>query len=614
MKVDDKPAGGLATLLSLLPYLWPRQQPELRLRVVVAMVLLAAAKGATVVVPVLYGRAVDALSAAAGIGTAAAPAATTLAVGVPVGLVLAYGLARVLSLGFAEARDAVFARVGGRTIRRVALEVFEHLHALSLRFHLSRQTGGLTRAIERGTQAIQLLLRLALFNILPTALELVMVFLILWHVLDIWVAGVTVLTVVLYVGYTMLVTEWRTKFRRQMNEADGHASTRAIDSLLNYETVKYFGNEAHEAHRYDEGLARYETASVKSQVSLSMLNVGQAFIISAGLTAVMLMTAADIVSGRLTLGAFVMANTYLIQLYQPLNVFGFVYREIKQGLIDIEKLFDLLGQQTEIADAPDAVPLRLAGGEVEFDNVRFAYDERRVILEDVSLRVPAGRSLAIVGPSGAGKSTISRLLYRFYDLSSGSVRVDGQDVRGVTQASLRAAIGIVPQDTVLFNDTVFYNIAYGRVGASPAQIEQAARMAHIHDFIMSTPDGYQTVVGERGLKLSGGEKQRVAIARAILKNPAILVFDEATSALDSQTERDIQRNLREISRGRTTLMVAHRLSTVVDADEIVVLVDGRIAERGRHNALLAADGRYAQMWHRQQQGEEQDTAEPAPAG
>ena len=606
---SDAPAsrtlGNLGTLRVLAPYLWPRADAELsvrdagemRLRVVLALLLLAAAKGATVVVPWLYGRAVDNLAGAAG-----ALQGGDALITVPFGLVLAYGAARVLSLGFAEARDAVFARVGGRAIRRVALRVFRHLHALSLRFHLSRQTGGLTRTIERGTQAIQTLLRFSLFNIVPTLLELALVFGIMWYTLDLVIALVTLLTVVVYLAYTLLVTEWRTKFRRWMNEADGTANTRAVDSLLNYETVKYFGNEQHESRRYDESLARYESASVKSQTSLAMLNVGQAAIISLGLTGVMLMTARDIVAGEMTLGAFVMANTYLMQLYQPLNFFGFVYREIKQGLIDIEKMFDLMGEQAEIADRPDARPLAVDGGAVRFEQVDFGYDPRRRILHEVSFAVPAGRSLAIVGPSGAGKSTISRLLYRFYEVDSGGISIDGQDLREVTQASLRAAIGIVPQDTVLFNDTILYNIAYGRPAASPAEIEQAARHAHIHDFIMGTPDGYQTMVGERGLKLSGGEKQRVAIARAILKNPAILVFDEATSALDSHTEREIQRNLREIARGRTTLMVAHRLSTVVDADEIVVLEAGRIVERGRHLELLAAEGVYATMWRRQQQG------------
>ena len=605
----DRPRtlGNFGTLRALLPYLWPqaggevsaRDSREMRLRVVIALLFLAAAKAATVVVPWIYGQAVDALSNAAPV----LDGALTGVVALPVGLVLAYGAARVLSLAFAELRDAVFARVGGRAIRRVALRVFRHLHALSLRFHLARQTGGLTRAIERGTQAIQTLLRFSLFNILPTILEIALVFVIMWKMLDLAVALVTLLTVVVYVGYTLLVTEWRTKFRRQMNEADGSANTRAVDSLLNYETVKYFGNEKHEAKRYDESLAHYETASVKSQTSLALLNIGQSLVISLGLTAVMLMTARDIIEGRLTLGAFVMANTYLMQLYQPLNFFGFVYRELKQGLVDIEKMFDLMGEHAEVADAPDAPPLAIEGGALAFEAVDFGYDTRRPILRDVSFSVPAGRSLAIVGPSGAGKSTISRLLYRFYEVDSGRVVIDGQDVSAVTQASLRAAIGIVPQDTVLFNDTVFYNIAYGRPGATPAEVEQAARLAHIHDFVMSTPDAYQTMVGERGLKLSGGEKQRVAIARAILKNPAILVFDEATSALDSHTEQEIQRNLREIARGRTTLMVAHRLSTVVDANEIVVLEGGRIVERGRHGALLEANGVYAAMWRRQQEGD-----------
>ncbi len=589
--LETRPLGNIGTLRRLLVYLWPAGQPEIRARVVLALLLLASAKGALVFVPVLYGRAVDVLSAEGSAGLA-----------LPLGLILAYGAARVLSLLFAELRDAVFAKVGQRAIRTVALEVFRHLHALSLRFHLQRQTGGLTRAIERGTRAIELLLRFSLFNIVPTFVEIALVFFILWKTVDLAVALVTVGTVVVYVGYTMAVTEWRLKFRREMNEQDSRANTKAIDSLLNFETVKYFGNEEHEARRYDVALAGYERASVKSHTSLALLNVGQATIISAGLTAVMVMTGYGIIAGTMTLGAFVMANTYLMQLYQPLNFFGFVYREIKQALIDIEKMFDLLGENAEVDDAPGAPSLVVDGGAIEFDAVSFAYDQRRPILEDVSFRAAPGTTVAIVGPSGAGKSTISRLLYRFYDVDGGAVRIDGQDIREVTQGSLRGAIGIVPQDTVLFNDTVYYNIGYGRPGASPAEIEQAARLAHIHDFVMSLPDGYESMVGERGLKLSGGEKQRVAIARSILKDPRIVIFDEATSALDSRTEREIQSNLREIAEGRTTICIAHRLSTVVDADEILVLEHGRVVERGRHRALLEHDGRYAQMWQRQQEG------------
>jgi len=583
---------GAATLRMLVPYLWPQGAVEMRVRVVLAMLLLVGAKAANVYVPLFYKEAVDALTPAAG----AAPAALAI----PIGLILAYGMARVLSLAFAELRDAVFAKVAQRAIRTVALNIFRHLHALSLRFHLERQTGGLTRSLERGTRAIDSLLRFALFSIAPTLVEIALVVIILWNMFNGWFALATAVTVVGYIAYTFLVSEWRTKYRRQMNEEDSRANTKAIDSLLNYETVKYFGNEEHEARRYDKALQSYESAAVKSQQSLSMLNVGQSAIISVGLAVVMAMAARGIVNGTMTIGDFVLVNTYLLQLYQPLNFFGFVYREMKQAIIDMERMFELLGVGREIADSPGAKPLAVSGGAVAFEDVSFGYDPRRPILKGVSFEVPAGKTVAIVGPSGAGKSTISRLLFRFYDVSGGRVTIDGQDIRGVTQSSLRSAIGIVPQDTVLFNDTVFYNIAYGRTGASPAEVEQAARLAHIHDFVMALPDGYQTMVGERGLKLSGGEKQRVAIARTILKNPAILMFDEATSALDTHTEREIQANLREVSRGRTTLVIAHRLSTVVEADEILVLEQGRVIERGRHADLLARGGAYAALWARQQ--------------
>jgi len=583
------PRGSLATLRTLLPYLWPPGRPGLKARVVIALLCLLTAKAAVVYVPLLYKGAIDEL----GKHTGAAAV-------VPVGLILAYGAARVFSLLFSELRDAVFARVGQHAIRAVGLQIFRHLHALALRFHLSRQTGGLTRAIERGTKGIQTLLSFLLFNVLPTFFEIGLVCAVLWKMFDIWLAATTALTVGLYLAYTLIVTEWRTQFRRQMNETDSEANTKAVESLLNYETVKYFGNEEHEARRYDASLRRYERAAVRSQVSLSILNIGQAVIISAGLTAVMWMAAQGIVDGRYTLGDFVLVNTYLLQLYDPLSFFGFIYREIKQSLIDMERMFELLGQQREIGDKPGAPALQLAGASVEFRDVVFGYDARRPILKGVSFRIPAGRTVAVVGSSGAGKSTLARLLFRFYDVERGAILIDGQDIRDITQASLRAGIGVVPQDTVLFNDTIHYNIAYGRPGATDGEVQAAARLAHIHDLVMSMPDGYRTMVGERGLKLSGGEKQRVAIARTILKNPSIFLFDEATSALDSHTEREIQANLREVSQGRTTLIIAHRLSTIADADEIIVLGDGRIVERGRHAALLAGGGPYAAMWERQQ--------------
>ena len=578
-------------LKALSRYLWPRHAKEIRLRVLVALGLLAVAKLANVYVPILYKEAVDILAADA-----------SAIIVLPLGLILGYGIIRVLSIIFAELRDAVFAKVGQRAVRTVGLETFRHLHELALRFHLERQTGGLTRSIERGTKGIDFLLTFMLFNIIPTLFEIVLVCAILWALFDIWFALITFVTVAGYIAFTLLVTEWRIQFRRRMNENDNLANTRAIDSLLNYETVKYFGNEEHEARRFDHALERYETAAVRSKTTLSALNTGQAAIIGIGLTAIMVMAANGIRDGSMTIGDFVLVNTYMIQLYMPLNFLGFVYREIKQSLIDIEAMFHLLNVAPEIEDPPGAPALRPGPGEIVFDRVSFAYDPRRPILKDVSFTVPAGRTVAIVGASGAGKSTISRLLFRFYDVTEGAVRIDGQDVRDVTQASVRAAIGIVPQDTVLFNDTIYYNIAYGRPATStPSEIEEAARLAAIHNFIMATPDGYQTKVGERGLKLSGGEKQRVAIARTILKQPRILLLDEATSALDTHTEREIQSAIRLVSADRTTLVIAHRLSTIVDADEIIVLDGGRIIERGRHADLLVRGQSYAAMWRRQQQ-------------
>lgn len=588
-------AGMIATLRRLAPYLWPPGETALRLRVLMAVTFLVAAKAANVMVPVLYKQAIDALG-----GTADRLGVTAI----PLVIILAYGTARIGALLFAELRDAVFAKVAQRAIRTVGLEVFRHLHRLSLRFHLERQTGGLTRAIERGTKGIETLLSFSLFNILPTLFEIALVCVILWRLFDPWFSLVTFVTVTLYIAYTLMITEWRTKFRRQMNEMDAEANTKAIDSLLNYETVKYFSNEEHEARRFDKALQRYERAAVRSQVSLSVLNIGQAAIIAVGLTIVMAMAARGIVDKTMSLGDFVLVNTYLVQLYQPLNFFGFVYREIKQSLIDMERMFALITVSQEVADAPNAPPLSIDGATLRFDDVKFGYDPRREILTGVSFTIPAGKTLAVVGPSGAGKSTLSRLIFRFYDVNEGRILIDDQDIRTIQQQSLRASIGIVPQDTVLFNDTIYYNIAYGRPDATKDEIEEAARLAHIHDFIMAMPDGYQTMVGERGLKLSGGEKQRVAIARTILKRPSILLFDEATSALDTQTEREIQQNLREVSRGRTTLVIAHRLSTVVDADQILVLKDGTVVEQGTHQALLNRNGHYAEMWQRQQENTE----------
>ncbi|TVR98112.1 MAG: ABC transporter ATP-binding protein/permease [Rhodospirillales bacterium] len=579
------------TIRTLLPFLWPAGALELRIRVVIALAFLVVAKLANVAVPLFYKESVDALTA-----TDAAAAA----VAVPLFMLIAYGVGRVLAQAFGELRDAVFAKVAQRAIRQAALATFRHLHRLSLRFHLDRRTGQISRAIERGTDGIEFLLNFMLFNVVPTLFEVLLVCGILWALFGPWYAVITFLCIAGYVAWTLAVTEWRIKFRRAMNESDSVAHTKAIDSLLNFETVKYFGNEAHEARRFDGALRTYETAAIRSKVSLSLLNIGQGVIVAIGLVVLMVMAAGGVVAGTMTVGDFVLVNSYLIQLFLPLNFLGFVYREIKRSLIDMEQMFGLLDEAAEVEDLSGATPLRIDGGEVTFDRVTFAYDARRRVLDAVSFTVPPGRTLAIVGPSGAGKSTISRLLYRFYDPAEGAIRIDGQDIRQVTQASLRATIGIVPQDTVLFNDTILYNIAYGRPEASQAEIERAARLARIHDFIMSLPDGYHTTVGERGLKLSGGEKQRVAIARTILKDPAILLFDEATSALDTHTEKEIQASLGEVSAGRTTLVIAHRLSTVVGADEIVVLDQGRIAERGRHAALLAAGGRYAEMWRRQQ--------------
>jgi len=594
----------LKTLRHLLPYLWPSNRADLRARVMAAGVLLILAKLANVYVPLFLRQAVDALDPETAVGLVA----------VPLGLLLAYGAARVLALGAGELRDGLFAPVAQHAIRHLALGAFRHLMALSLRFHLERRTGGLSRAIDRGAKSIEFLLYFVMFNVLPTILEIFLVCGILWWLFDWRFAAIPLVTILAYIGYTFTVTEWRIRYRREMNEADNEANTKVIDSLINFETVTYFGNAKHEAQRYDRALKVYQGAAVRSRVSLSVLNSGQALIIASGITALMILAANGVVAGSMTLGDFVMVNAYLIQISLPLNLLGTVYREIKQSLIDLEAMFSLLTQGAEVQDGPDAKALAAGPGEVRFENVSFGYDPRRPILKGVSFTAPPGKTVAVVGASGAGKSTLSRLLFRFYDPTEGHVYIDGQELRSLTQDSLRAAIGIVPQDTVLFNDSIGYNIEYGRPGAGQAAVERVARLARIHDFIAALPDGYDTTVGERGLKLSGGEKQRVAIARAILKDPRILLFDEATSALDTKTEREIQTSLQEVSTGRTTLVIAHRLSTVVEADEILVMEAGKIVERGRHEALLALKGSYAAMWARQQSAQkagENDTPEAA---
>ncbi|MGV8893423.1 MAG: ABCB family ABC transporter ATP-binding protein/permease [Burkholderiaceae bacterium] len=581
------PRNDWATLKTLFPYLW-----VYKWRVIYALLFLIGAKLANVGVPLVLKALIDSLTLS--------PTSPQALLVLPLGILVAYGVLRMSTTLFTELREFIFAKVTQRAVRTIALRVFRHLHALSLRFHLNRQTGGMTRDIERGTRGISTLVAFTLFNILPTAIEITLVLGYLALHYDIWFSVITVVALVSYVGFTVVVTEWRTHFRRTMNDLESKASTGAMDSLINYETVKYFGNEDYEARRYDEGLQHYEVAAVKSQTSLSLLNTGQSIIIATAVTLILWRATQGVIDGTMTLGDLVLVNAFMIQLYIPLNFLGVIYREIKQSLADMERLFALLDQNREVADSADAKPLQIKGAELHFSHIDFSYEPNRQILFDVDFTIPAGTTTAVVGHSGSGKSTLSRLLFRFYDLNAGSITIDGQDLRTVTQSSLRGAIGIVPQDTVLFNDTIEYNIAYGKPGASKEEIVSAARAAYIHDFIESLPDGYATRVGERGLKLSGGEKQRVAIARTVLKDPAILVFDEATSALDSKSEQAIQAQLKEIAKNRTTLVIAHRLSTIADAQQILVLDHGRIIERGTHTALLAADGAYAQMWQRQQ--------------
>jgi ATP-binding cassette subfamily B protein len=588
--------GQWQTMKRLMPHLWPEGRLDLKIRVVIALLLLVGSKIITVITPYAFKAATDALTTRS--------SAEIALLAVPIFMVAAYGIGRIMMVVFAQMRDAVFAKVGQRAVRDLSYSTFRHLHQLSLSFHLGRRTGGLSRIISRGINGVDSVLRFALFNTAPTALEIGLVCGVIAYSFGHLYVWVVLATIIAYVGFTYWATERRIGIRRTMNEADNDAGTKAVDSLLNFETVKYFGNEKHEADRYDGAMARYEKAAIKTWVSLAVLNAGQAIIYSIGLTVVMVMAAREVLASTLTIGDFVMINAVMIQLYMPLNFIGSSYREIKQGLIDVEGMFSILRENAEIADRPGAKTFFAGKGEIAFNNVHFAYDEERPILRGISFSVPAGKTVAIVGPSGAGKSTISRLIFRFYDVTSGRITIDGQDIQAVTQESLRRALGMVPQDTVLFNDTIRYNIAYGRPGASGAEIEEAARLAQIHDFVLSLPKGYDTVVGERGLKLSGGEKQRVSIARTILKGPPILVLDEATSALDTFTEQEIQAALKQVSRDRTTLVIAHRLSTVVDADEIIVLDKGLIAERGTHAGLLRRKGLYAALWNRQREADE----------
>ena len=595
-------ASTFEVLRDLWPYIWPSHRPDLKLRATLALMALVLAKIITVLIPYTYKWAVDALTEPAHFATEVPPALAFLAV--PAALVVAYGVARVLMAGFTQLRDALFAKVGQNAVRTLAYKTFAHMHSLSLRFHLQRRTGGLSRIIERGTKGIEEIVRLAILALIPTILEFVLVAVVVGFQFNFVYVGVLMTMVAFYLGFTVWASNRRIAIRRMMNESDNDASSKAVDSLLNYETVKYFGNERMETERFDSSMAGYEKAAIRTWTSLAVLNGGQAIIFTIGMTACMVMSARAVMAGTQSAGDFVMINALLIQLYMPLNFLGTLYRELKQGLVDIETMFDLLDQEPEIEDKPGATPLEVSDGAIRFEDVRFHYDHDRPILKGISFDVPAGHTVAIVGPSGAGKSTISRILFRFYDITGGRVTIDGQDIRDITQASLRHAIGMVPQDTVLFNDTIRYNIAYGRTSAGRGEVEEAARLAQIDGFIEQLPQGYETEVGERGLKLSGGEKQRVAIARTILKSPPILILDEATSALDTHTEKEIQTALGAVSRGRTALVIAHRLSTIVDADEIIVLEKGKIVEKGTHQVLLAENGVYAGMWNRQREAAE----------